>query len=63
MKSKPRVFLTRHLYIAVLLFILLLAPASPVDAGALPENAYLVELIDKGLQAKIANEREWHLLL
>ena len=63
MKSKPRVFLTRHLYIAALLFILLLAPASPVDAGALPENAYLVELIDKGLQAKIANEREWHLLL
>jgi hypothetical protein len=63
MKSKPRVFLTRHLYIAVLLFILLLAPASPVDAGAPPENAYLVELIDKGLQAKLANEREWHLLL
>ena len=63
MKSKPRVFLTRHLYIAVLLFTLLLAPASPVDAGAPPENAYLVELIDKGLQAKLANEREWHLLL
>jgi len=62
-KSKPRVFLTRHLYIAVLLFILLLAPASRVDAGAPPENAYLVELIDKGLQAKLANEREWYLLL
>jgi hypothetical protein len=63
MKSKPRVFLTRHLYIAVLLFILLLAPALPVDAGAPPENTYLVELVDKGLQAKLANEREWHLLL
>ena len=63
MKSKPRVFLTRRLYIVLLLFILLLAPASPVDARELPENAYLVELINKGLQAKLASEREWHLLL
>jgi hypothetical protein len=51
------------LYIAVLLFILLLAPVSPVDAGEPPDNAYLVELINKGLQAKLASEREWHLLL
>jgi hypothetical protein len=51
------------LYIVLLLFILLLAPASPVDAGAPPENAYLVELIDKGLQAQLASEREWQLLL
>jgi hypothetical protein len=29
----------------------------------LPENTYLVELIDKGRQAKLASEREWHLLL
>jgi hypothetical protein len=63
MKSKPHVFLTRHLYIAVLLFILLLAPASQVDAGEPPENAYLVELTDKSLQAKLASEREWHILL
>ena len=63
MKSKPRVFLTRRLYIVLLLFMLLLAPASPVDAGEPPENAYLVELINKGLQAKLAGEREWHLLL
>ncbi len=63
MKSKPRVFLTRRLYIVLLLLILLLAPASPVDAGQPPENAYLVELIDQGLQAKLASEREWHLLL
>ena len=63
MKSKPRVFLIRRLYIALLLFILLLVPVSPANAGELPERAYLVELIDKGVQAKLAGEREWHLLL
>ena len=63
MKSKPHVFLTCCLYIAVLLFMLLLAQASPVAAGAPPDNAYLVELINKGAQAKLASEREWHLLL
>jgi hypothetical protein len=51
------------LYIKLLLFMLLLAPASLVGAGEPPENAYLVELTDKGLQAKLASEREWHLLL
>jgi hypothetical protein len=51
------------LYIVLLLFILLLAPALPVDAGEPPDNAYLVELINKGVQAKLASEREWHLLL
>jgi hypothetical protein len=51
------------LYIALLLFILLLFPTLPVDAGEPSENAYLVELINKGLQAKLASEREWHLLL
>ena len=63
MKSKPRVFLARRLYIIPLLFMLLLAPALPVDAGEPPENAYLVELINKGRQAKLASEQEWHLLL
>ena len=63
MMSKPRAFLTRRLYIVLLLFILLLAPASPVDAGEPPENSYLVELINQGLQSKLASEREWHLLL
>ncbi len=63
MRSKPCVFLACHLYIALLLFVLLLSPASQVGASELPENAYLVELIDKGLQAKLAGEREWHLLL
>ncbi len=63
MMSKPRAFLTRRLYIVLLLLILLLAPASPVDAGEPTENAYLVELINQGLQAKLASEREWHLLL
>ncbi len=63
MKSKPRVFLTRRLYIKLLLFMLLLAPASLVGAGEPPENAYLVELTDKGRLAKLASEREWHLLL
>lgn len=61
--SKPRVFLARCLYIVLLLFILFLTPASPVNAGEPPENAYLVELINKGLQVKLASEREWHLLL
>jgi Domain of unknown function (DUF4105) len=61
--SKPRVFLARLLYIALLLFILILFPPSPVGAGEPSENAYLVELIDKGLQTKLAGEREWHLLL
>lgn len=28
-----------------------------------PDDAYLVELINKGLQAKLASEREWQLLL
>jgi hypothetical protein len=51
------------LYIALLLFALLLAPASPVKAIEPSENAYLAELIDKGLQAKLASEQEWHLLL
>ncbi|MDZ4733463.1 MAG: DUF4105 domain-containing protein [Nitrospirota bacterium] len=60
---KPHVFLTRRLYIVLLLFILLLAPALPVDADEPPENAYLAELINKGVQAKLASEREWHLLL
>lgn len=63
LKSKPRVFLARRLYIALFLFMLLLAPVSPVDAGEPSENPYLVELINKGLQAKLASEREWHLLL
>ena len=63
MKSKPHVAPTRHLYIILLLFILLLAPASLVDAGEPSDNAYLVELINKGAQAKLASEREWHLLL
>jgi hypothetical protein len=63
LKSKPRVFLTRRLYIVLLLLMLLFAPALPVDAGEPLENAYLVELIDKGRQAKLAGEREWHLLL
>ena len=63
MNSKPRVTLTCCLYIALLLFALLLAPASPVKAIEPSENAYLAELIDKGLQAKLASEQEWHLLL
>jgi hypothetical protein len=46
-----------------LLFILFFAPASHAQAGVLPDNAYLAELINKGLQAKVASEREWHLLL
>ena len=63
MKSKPHAFLTCRLSIIFLLFILLLASASPVDAGESPDKAYLVELINKGAQAKLADEREWHLLL
>ena len=43
--------------------MLFLVPASQVDAGVSPDNAYLAELINKGLQAKVASEREWHLLL
>jgi hypothetical protein len=50
-------------YIAALSFILLFVPASPVSAGEPSKNSYLVELIDKGLQAKLASKREWHLLL
>ena len=61
--SKPCVFLARCLYGGLLLFTLTLFPAMPIDAFAPPENAYLAELIDKGLQAKLANDREWHLLL
>jgi hypothetical protein len=51
------------LYIVLFLFILFFAPASQAEAGEAPENTYLAELIDKGLQAKLASEREWHLLL
>jgi hypothetical protein len=63
LKSKPRACLTRRLYVILFLFILLLTPASPVDADEPPANAYLVELINKSAQAKLASEREWHLLL
>jgi hypothetical protein len=63
MRLKPCVFLARCLYIVLLLLMLTLAPASLVDAGEPSENAYLVELIDKGLQTRLASEREWHLLL
>jgi len=51
------------LYIALLLFTLLVAPALPVDAFGSPDSTYLAELIDKGLETKLAGEREWHLLL
>jgi hypothetical protein len=47
----------------LLLFALTFVPALPVDAGEPSENAYLADLIDKGRQAKLAGEREWHLLL
>ena len=63
MRSKPCVFLACHLYIVLLLFILFFAPSSSLEAGELSDSAYLVELINKGLQAKLASEREWHLLL
>ena len=63
MTSKPRVFLARCLYVVLLLFTLLLSPASLVNADEPSENGYLVELTSKGLQAKLASEREWHLLL
>ena len=63
LKSKPRLFLIRCLYSIVFLVVLFLAPVLPVDAGNPPENAYLAELINKALQAKLADEREWHLLL
>jgi hypothetical protein len=43
--------------------MLLFAPTSPVDAGEPPDDAYLAELINRGAQAKLASEREWHLLL
>jgi hypothetical protein len=61
--SKPCVYLAHRLYIALLLLLLFFFPTLPVDAGEPPEHAYLVELIDKGQQAKLASEREWHLLL
>ena len=63
LKSKPHVFLTCRLYTVFLLFTLLLVPASLVDASEPPDNTYLAELMDKGLQTKLAGEREWHLLL
>src|SRR5262245_1361039 len=63
LNSKPRAFLIRRLYVILFLFILFLTPLSPVDADEPPSNAYLVELINKGAQAKLASEREWHLLL
>ena len=63
MRSKPCVFLACHLYIVLLLFVLFLSPAFQVDASEPSENAYLADLIDKGRQAKLAGEREWHLLL
>ena len=61
--SKPCVFLVRCLSSVLLLFTLTLFPALPVSADSLPENPYLLELINKGLQAGLAGEREWHLLL
>ena len=61
--SKPRPFLTRFWNIFLLLLVLFLAPVLPVDASEPSENVYLAELINRGLQAKLAGEREWHLLL
>jgi uncharacterized protein DUF4105 len=63
LKSKPHLFVTRRLYIVLLPFMLLLAPTSPVEAGEPPDDAYLAELINRGVQARLASEREWHLLL
>jgi hypothetical protein len=63
MRTKPCVFPARCLYIALLLFTLLVAPTLPVDAFGSPDSTYLAELIDKGLETKLAGEREWHLLL
>jgi len=51
------------LSIVLLLFILLFAPTSLLNAGESPANVYLAELMAKSLQAKLADEREWHLLL
>ena len=51
------------MYTVFLLFTLLLVPALLVDASEPPDNTYLAELMDKGLQTKLAGEREWHLLL
>jgi len=63
LNSKPRVFPACRLYIVLFLFILFFAPAPLAQAGEPPENTYLAELIDKGLHAKLASAREWHLLL
>ena len=63
MRSKPCAFLARCLYTVLPLFILFFVPSLPVDASEPRENAYLVELINKGLETKLASEREWHLLL
>jgi len=41
----------------------LFSAALPVEAGEPLGNAYLVELINTALQAKLASERDWHLLL
>ena len=61
--SRPRPFPTRLWNIFLLLLVLFLAPVLPVDASEPSENVYLAELINRGLQAQLASEREWHLLL
>jgi len=51
------------LYIALLLCVLLLVPALPVEAEEPSENTYLTALINEGLKVSLASERDWHLLL
>jgi len=49
--------------LALSLFLYLVSPPGPLGATELPDQAYLPELLGVAISSRLADEREWHLLL
>ena len=63
MRSKPCVVLPRYLYAILILISLFFAHPSSANAEGAEANPYLAQLISQAVEARLAEEREWHLLL
>ena len=62
-RSKPCVFVAGCLYVAFILISLFFAHPSSVNAEGGEANPYLAQLIGQAVEARLAEAREWHLLL